>query len=219
MTVLTRSPIVAKLESNTMYRKTSLILTAGLCAGAFLPCAAQAKPKADYRFTSSGDLVRPTGYREWIYVGTPVTPNDMNDGKAAFPEFHNVYIAKRAWAVWKKTGTFPDGTILMKELVGVGTKAAVSGRGYFQGNFLGLEAVIKDKKRFPKEPGNWAYFSFTNPKHKSLKKTAKAFPTAACNSCHQVSAKDDFVFTQYYPVLTAGKKSGRAAVGGVQDDL
>lgn len=40
----------------------------------------------------NGELERPTGYREWVYVGTPVTPNDMNMGKAAFPEHHNVYI-------------------------------------------------------------------------------------------------------------------------------
>ncbi len=41
---------------------------------------------------TDGELQRPTGYREWIYVGTPVTPNEMNNGKAAFPEHHNVYI-------------------------------------------------------------------------------------------------------------------------------
>ena len=34
---------------------------------------------------NEGELQRPTGYREWVYVGTPVTPNDMNGGKAAFP--------------------------------------------------------------------------------------------------------------------------------------
>ena len=43
-------------------------------------------------FNQKGELIRPTGYREWIYVGAPLTPNDMNNGKAAFPEFHNVYI-------------------------------------------------------------------------------------------------------------------------------
>ena len=42
----------------------------------------------DPRFDTDGNLLRPEGYREWIYVGTPVTPNDMNSGKAAFPEFH-----------------------------------------------------------------------------------------------------------------------------------
>ena len=37
-------------------------------------------------------LKRPTGYRHWVFIGSPVTPHDMNDGKAAFAEFHNVYI-------------------------------------------------------------------------------------------------------------------------------
>ncbi|MES9894064.1 MAG: cytochrome P460 family protein [Candidatus Thiodiazotropha endolucinida] len=142
-------------------------------------------------------------YREWIYVGTPVTPNDMNDGKAPFPEFHAVYIDPKSFDHWKKTGAFRDGTILVKELVSVGSKQAVSGKGYFMGDFIGLEATIKSAKHFPNEPGNWAYFSFTDPQHCMLKSTAKAFPTEACNACHQASAKTDWVFTQYYPVLRA----------------
>ncbi|MFT7461106.1 MAG: hypothetical protein ACI909_003800, partial [Planctomycetota bacterium] len=162
---------------------------------------------------------RPTGYREWVYVGTPVTPNDMNNGKAAFPEHHNVYIDPVSWAQWKKTGTFRDGTILVKELVSVGSKAAVSGQGYFQGEFIGLEATIKSKAEFPDEPGNWAYFSFSGAKHKTLTETATAFPQAACNACHKAAAGDDFVFTQYYPVLSAGKATGAKATGGHISDL
>ena len=174
---------------------------------------------ADYFEISDGELQRPSGYREWVYVGTPVTPNDMNNGKAAFPEHHNVYIDPESWAHWKKTGEFRDGTIMMKELVSVGSKAAVSGAGYFQGEFIGLEATIKSKDDFPDEPGNWAYFSFSTPDHKSLAETAKAFPAEACNACHAASAADDFVFTQYYPVLRAGKGTGEQAVGGVNSDL
>lgn len=166
-----------------------------------------------------GELERPTGYREWIYVGTPVTPNDMNDGKAAFPEFHNVYIDPQSWAHWKKHGEFRDGTILIKELVSVGSKAAVSGNGYFMGDFLGLEATVKSKRHFPNEPGNWAYFSFSSPNHSSLSKRAKAFPTETCNACHQNAAADDFVFTQYYPILRTGKAKGKIAKGGLNDSL
>ncbi len=172
-----------------------------------------------YFSISDGTLERPTGYREWVYVGTPVTPNDMNDGKAAFPEFHNVYIDPKSWSYWKKNGTFRDGTILVKELVGVGSKAAVSGAGYFQGDFVGLEATIKSAKYFKDQPGNWAYFSFSTKDHKSLTKTAKAFPPASCNGCHENSAADDFVFTQYYPVLRAGKGTGKNAIGGKVDSL
>lgn len=82
------------------------------------------------RFDSNGQLLRPTGYREWIYIGAPLTPNDMNNGKAAFPEFHNVYIDPVSWQHWKQSGEFREGTVIIKELVSVGTKSSSSGKGY-----------------------------------------------------------------------------------------
>lgn len=160
----------------------------------------------DYKFDRDGNLIRPEGYRTWVYVGTPLTPNDLNNGAAPFPEFHNVYIHPDDYKYYEKNGKWKDGTILIKELVSVGTKAAVSGNGYFMGEFIGLEATIKDSKRFKDEPGNWAYFSFSN-NGGPLKDKASAFPTATCNACHAASAKDDFVFTQHYPVLRAAKNS------------
>ena len=169
-----------------------------------MPSLAELKVDRVYSFNDIGELIQPTGYREWIYVGTPVTPNELNNGKAAFPEFHNVYIHPDHYKKWIKTGAFPDGTILMKELVSVGSKQAVSGNGYFMGEFIGLEATIKDSKRFKSEPGYWAYFSFTQ-EGKKPRKTAKAMPADKCNFCHQGFAKDDWVFTQYYPVLRAAK--------------
>jgi len=152
-------------------------------------------------FNIAGELLLPENYREWVFVGAPVTPNDMNEGKAAFPEFHNVYIDPASYREFLKTGKFRNGTVLLKERVSVGTKKAVSGNGYFQGNFLGLEAAVKDPKRFPNEPGNWAYFSFTGEEGKELKAAALPYPTASCNSCHKSNAQKDWVFTQYYPVL------------------
>ena len=169
-------------------------------------------PKMFYTMNSQGELVRPTEYRKWVYVGTPLTPNDMNNGKAAFQEFHNVYIDPVSYDHYQQHGTWREGTILIKELVSVGSKAAVSGSGYFMGDFIGLEATIKSAKHFPDEPGNWAYFSFTNHETGILTETNKAFPTASCNSCHVGAAQDDFVFTQYYPVLAAAKSHGSGVV-------
>ena len=158
-------------------------------------------------FNNGGELLKPTGYRKWTYVGTPLTPNDMNGGNAPFPEFHNVYMNPDAYNHYEKTGDFPDGTVIVKELVSVGDKEATSGKGYFMGDFIGLEVSLKDKTRFKDEPGNWAYFSFG---HKyPLKEKAKAQPAASCNECHDGSADDDWVFTQYYPVLRAAKKSAK----------
>lgn len=164
-----------------------------------------------YSFAANGELNQPVDYRRWVYVGTPLTPNDMNEPEAAFPEFHNVYIHPEDFEYYEKNGKWQDGTILVKELVSVGKKVHVSGKGYFQGEFQGLEVTIKDSKKFADEPGNWAYFSFGHSY--PLAKTASAFPTAACNTCHANSAADDFVFTQDYPVLRAAKNSKNKSIG------
>ena len=166
-----------------------------------------------------GRLLRPTGYREWVYVGTPLTPNDMNNGKASFPEFHSVYIDPVSWKTWKETGKFRENTIIIKEMTSVGSKSAASGKGYFMGEFAGLEASIKSAKYFPNEPGNWAYFSFSTENHKTLKKERAAAPAESCNSCHMAAAADDWVFTQYYPVLRAAKAKGNEGAGGKLDKL
>ena len=177
--------------------------------------AANAQGVNQATFNSDGSVNAPTDYRSWIYVGTPLTPNALNGGKAPFPEFHNVYIEPSAYAYWQKNGKWAEGPQLAKELVLIrkkdksemnkdGSTGEVSGVGYFQGEFAGLELTVKDNKRFSKEPGGWAYFSFGHKKP-PYAKTAKAFPTKDCNACHAAAAADDFVFTQFYPVLRAAK--------------
>lgn len=200
-----------------MTTNLGFLIVLGSLFGLLVP-AVSAQGKELFTITN-GKLERPTGFREWIYVGTPLTPNDLNGGKAAFPEFHNVYIDPESWAQWKKTGTFREGTILIKELVGVGSKAAASGRGYFMGDIIGLEATIKSKKHFPNDPGNWGYFSFSTPEHRTLEASTDKLPPEACNSCHQAAAETDWVFTQYYPVLRSGKGAGDAGTGGKRDQL
>lgn len=116
------------------------------------PAKRQPAKKSKVDFTADGKMIRPTGYRRWIYTGTPLTPHDMNNGKAAFPEFHSVYIDPDSFDNYEKTGEFPDGTVFVKELVSVGTKEATSGNGYFMGDFTGLEVLMKDKTRFNTTP-------------------------------------------------------------------
>jgi len=163
-------------------------------------------------FTESGAVHAPTDYRRWVYVGTPLTPNALNDGEAPFPEFHNVYVEPSAFEHFAQTGDWAEGTQIAKELVMIhegedcdtetGACFEVSGNGYFQGEFVGLELTVKDTERFREEPGGWAYFSFghNGPPYAD---TAQAQPTEACNACHEANADTDFVFTQFYPVLRA----------------
>lgn len=193
-----------------MLRFLRVVFILPLTLVVIISCNDQAKYSEATYFTmdKNGDLVRPTNYRSWVYVGTPITPNSLNNGKAAFPDYHVIYIDPISYEHYKETGYWREGTIFVTELVSVGSEVASSGNGYFMGDFIGLAAGIKSSKYFPDEPGNWSYYRFTNQLGETNTYTSKAFATQHCNDCHNTSGADDFVFTQFYPVLRAAKAVG-----------
>jgi hypothetical protein len=155
-------------------------------------------------YTASGDLILPKNFHEWVYVGSPLTPNALNGGKAGFPEFHNVYIEPCSYEVYKKTNVFPEGTVFFKELQLTlpgefpdGSRDEPSGRGYFPGPANGADVTVKDTKRFG--PTGWGYFNFNH--HEPKAATAQVKAQDECAFCHQASAKKDEVWTQFYPLL------------------
>jgi hypothetical protein len=169
---------------------------------------ALAQDSADWKpkWTDSGELILPEGYREWVYLGSPLTPNALNGGEAGFPEYHNVYVHPSAYAIYKETKVFPEGTILLKELQltqeaqeADGSRTEVSGRGYFPGAFNGIDISVKDSTRFS-ESQNWGYFNFGHHAP-PYAETAAAAPVSACAQCHIDSADEDMVFTRFYKIL------------------
>jgi hypothetical protein len=156
-------------------------------------------------YTESGDLILPKNYHEWVYVGSPLTPNALNDGEAGFPEFHNVYIEPGSYEIYKETGEFPEGTIFFKELQLTlpaenpdGSRTEPSGRGYFPGKWNGADVTVKDTERYA-DTGGWGYYNFNHSEPKAP--TATLQPQSECGYCHQASAKKDQVWTQFYPLL------------------
>ena len=165
----------------------------------------QTKPRYLPEYTASGDLILPKDFHEWVYVGSPLTPNALNDGKANFPEFHNVYIEPGSYEIYKTTNVFPEGTILFKELQltlpaqnADGSRTEPSGRGYFPGPLNGADVTVKDSKRYADTDG-WGYYNFNH--HEPKAPTAKLRPKQECAYCHIASAKKDDVWTQFYRLL------------------
>ncbi len=95
----------------------SAVLGAGSIATAVFAQQPQLPPPDDWHatsrylpeYTKDGDLVLPKNFHEWVYVGSPTTPNFLNPPQANFPEFHNVYIEPGSYDIYKKTGVFPEG--------------------------------------------------------------------------------------------------------------
>jgi hypothetical protein len=176
-------------------------------AAALLPEAlAQTGQTAGARLAADGTTSIPEGFREWVFIGAPLTPHGLNGGKAGFPEFHHVYVEPAAYAEWKRTGVFPEGTTIVKELVLLkpgeypdGSRDEASGRGFFADRFAGIDMMVKDSRRFAATDG-WGFYNFGHhePPYAA---SAKPAPAAACAACHQANATHDMVFTTFYPIL------------------
>jgi hypothetical protein len=163
------------------------------------------RPRYLPEYTADGDLILPKNFEEWVYVGSPLTPNALNNGMANFPEFHNVYIEPGSYEIYKKTHEFPEGTIFFKELQLTlpgqepdGSRTEPSGKGYFPGHLNGADVTVKDTKRYAAS-GGWGYYNFNH--HEPKAPTAKLKPKDECAFCHIASAKKDEVWTQFYPRL------------------
>ena len=160
-------------------------------------------------FDSDGKLKLPNlaSFRRWVLVGSPLTPEGLNNNKAGFPEYHNVYIEEKNVDAYLKTGSFPEGTVIVKELTRVlkptfpdGSRTEPSGRGYFNGAFNGIDLTVKDSKRFAKTNG-WGFFTFG---HHPLPyaETAAESSVTECAGCHIANvAKTDMTWIQFYPLL------------------
>ena len=204
-------------------RATFLALTASIAAGVIVTAvfaqsqSNQTRPRYLPEYTASGELILPKNWREWVFVGSPLTPIALNGGKACpegttssepctgFPEYHNVYIEPGSYEIYKQTNEFPQGTIIFKELQLTlpgenpdGSRTEPSGRGYFPGPFNGADVTVKDSTRFAATNG-WGYFNFYH--HEPKAASAKAAPREECAYCHIASAKKDDVWTQFYPLL------------------
>ena len=200
-------------KKTTMQRRAWRLAGIGVLGAALLGCAAYGNSGTAQMALAAGAVIDaenqtsiPEGFREWPFLGAPLTPNALNGGEAGFPEYHYVYIEPKAYAPYKETRVFPEGTTIVKELVltdpgdyADGSRDEASGRGYFPKSFAGIDLMVKDSKRFADTNG-WGFFNFGHhaPPYAEV---AAAAPNEACAFCHTASATYDMVFTKFYPIL------------------
>ncbi len=148
------------------------------------------------QFSPDGKLVRPLGYRRWVYVssGFGMSYNPDAGGNGA-PAFTNVFVAPEAYDFFKAHGTWPDKTMFVLEIYGSTSHGSINQKGSYQESLVGLDVEVKDQSRFPDK---WAYFGFDN-----AAKTASAMTPGknGCWNCHDQNAAVEHSFVQFYPEL------------------
>ena len=146
-----------------------------------------------------GNISFPTGFRtSMVHLGSWFVPEGGASG------FHDVYTERQTVEAYRKSGKFPDGATLVKELrasqagdytTGVGVSHATTGlKQWF--------VMIKDEKgRFADNPlwgdgWGWALYKPDDPSTN----VASNYETD-CLGCHVPVKATDWIYTEGYPIL------------------
>jgi len=187
-----------------MYR-LCLLVAAGtlLVVASGTPAAQTAGAATDGpRYSSAGALVRPTDYREWVYLssglGMTYGPTQPAAGEPRF--FDNVFVNRESYRAFLTTGRWLDKTMFVLEIRQAEQKASINNGGQTQGaRVLAIEAAVKDTARFGSS-GGWAYFDFGGGE--AMKAEVAALPsTERCYACHRDNTAVENTFVQFYPAL------------------
>jgi hypothetical protein len=150
-----------------------------------------------------GGITLPTDFREkWSYLGAWVVT-----GKKSDDEIHEVFTQPDTIVEYRKTGKFPDGAVLVKEIRTIKSGAMTTGpKVLWAGDNKIWFVMIKDSKgRFADNPNwgdgwGWALYKAGDPATNVSTNYKRD-----CITCHIPAKKTDWVYIQGYPTLIDSK--------------
>ncbi len=147
----------------------------------------------------TGAIRLPKNFRtEMAHLGSWFVPAGDASG------FHHVYTEVQTIEHYRKTGSFPDGATLVKELLADKSGNYTTGNGVHSATAEVKQwfVMIKDtKNRFPDSPlwGNgwgWALYMPKDPGNNAVTDYKQS-----CLGCHVPAQATDWVYTEAYPAL------------------
>jgi Cytochrome P460 len=119
-------------------------------------------------------------------------------------QMHMTYASPGTAEAYRKTGKFPDGTILVKEVFGTDHAQMTTGDAHWASGTKVWFVLIKDAKgRYPNNPlwgdgWGWALFKSDAPD----KQVATDYKKD-CQGCHIPAQSTDWIYVKGYPVLAS----------------
>lgn len=177
-------------------RLVSVTFLLALCSVA----SAQGEDFSPYVDTK-GNIKFPDDFRtSMVHLGSWFVPTGDASG------FHDVYTEKETVEVFRKTGKFPDGATLVKELRESNAGNYTTGMevSYATDGIKQWFVMIKDAKgRFADNPlwGDGWGWALYKPKNRD-RNVATNYKTD-CLGCHVPAKANDWVYTEAYPTLSS----------------
>jgi Cytochrome P460 len=140
-------------------------------------------------WASANDAVPyPVGYRMWTHVKTALI-GPQSPAFESFGGLHHIYANKKAMEGYR-TGRFPDGSVLVFELLETRENAGVT----TEGPRKRVGVMVKNSKQYA-ETGGWGYESFQGDSQTERRLNAQS--RIACYKCHEPQKDRDYVFSEF----------------------
>jgi hypothetical protein len=201
------------------FRRAALVGAMAALGAAAAPRAQTAAPARvtdGAAFTASGAVVRPTDYREWVYLTSGLNMSYAPEAQAEVAAaaaaaaaaagqprpavFDNVFVNRQSYRAFMQSGRWPEGTMFILELRRGERHVSIDTGGQTQSGIVGLEAAVKDSTRFA-STGGWAYFGLGGGRSPLVESAMPNPPTASCYACHGEHTAVENTFVQFYPTL------------------
>ncbi|GAB4285924.1 MAG: hypothetical protein Kow0098_00490 [Ignavibacteriaceae bacterium] len=135
----------------------------------------------------SNEVSYPEGYRNWSHVKTMI----LQPGHPLYEAFggiHHLYANEEAMKGYLNGGTFPDGSVIVFDLLEVIEKD----NAVTEGNRKVVGVMQKNSELYT-ETGGWGFEGFKEDTKERIVKNMKG----DCFSCHLAQKENDYVFSQY----------------------
>jgi len=147
-----------------------------------------------------GNITLPKDFRlKMVHLGSWFVPQGEASG------FHDVYTEKSSAEFYRKTGTFPDGATIIKELrpSKSGNYTTGAGVSYSLESVKQWFVMIKDSKNRFKDHANWGQgWGWALFKTDAPGVNVSSNYQADCLGCHMPAKKTDWIYTEAYPTLS-----------------
>jgi hypothetical protein len=164
--------------------KKEMIIVLGLIfTGAFLfarPASPgnRGKPMVKY----------PADYRHWTHVKSMVIQR-WNPLYESHGGIHHVYANWRAFKALQSGKSFPDGAVLVLDLL----QAKEGNNSIVEGLHKFVCVMQKDSKEFI-DTGGWGFEEFKG----DTRERVVGEPKSSCFSCHEAKKQTDYVFSDFH---------------------
>ena len=193
-----------------MDKISKALLAAAIFIIPLLALAAGEKPASFSTYVDGNGSISPPKYfrNTWAHLGTWVVTSraPMPGAESAHTTpgagLHDVYAQPESVKAYQKTGRWPDGTVIVKEVRAISWDDLPTGHVMYAGDRAECFVMVKDAKgRFKDNPNwgdgwGWALFRSADPK----KNVSTGYKTD-CMGCHEVAKDTDRVFVNGYPTL------------------